>query len=160
MGTCFSSTKVSGSNSNSTANAVNAAVNHNRKETAKPQTRTTAVKSHATSHHHHQRPKVPDEIRNAPANKNSQQQHLKPKEKHNSKRQPCGKRTDFGYEKDFDSRYSLGKLLGHGQFGYTYVGVDLANGDRVAVKRIDKSKVLILRIHELLDFSLCLFYYL
>jgi len=54
---------------------------------------------------------------------------------------PCGKRTDFGYNKNFDTRYTLGKLLGHGQFGYTYVGIDKANGDRVAVKRIDRSKV-------------------
>lgn len=54
---------------------------------------------------------------------------------------PCGKRTDFGYLKNFDERYKIGKLLGHGQFGYTYVAVDRTNGDRVAVKRIDKSKV-------------------
>lgn len=53
----------------------------------------------------------------------------------------CGKRTDFGYLKDFDQRYSIGKLLGHGQFGYTYVATDKANGDRVAVKKIDKNKV-------------------
>ncbi|KAK7262953.1 hypothetical protein RJT34_30535 [Clitoria ternatea] len=58
------------------------------------------------------------------------------------RRVPCGKRTNFGYDKDFDKRYSLGKLLGHGQFGYTYVGIDKANGDRVAVKRLEKSKML------------------
>lgn len=63
--------------------------------------------------------------------------------KASSRHVPCGKRTDFGYEKDFDQRYSLGKLLGHGQFGYTYVGIDKANGDRVAVKRLEKSKVFI-----------------
>ena len=55
---------------------------------------------------------------------------------------PCEKRTDFGYDKDFDRRYSLGKLLGHGQYGYTHVGIDKANGDRVAVKRLEKMKVL------------------
>lgn len=54
---------------------------------------------------------------------------------------PYGKRTDFGYEKDFKVRYSIGKLLGHGQFGYTYVAVDSATGERVAVKRLEKSKV-------------------
>lgn len=53
---------------------------------------------------------------------------------------PCGKRTDFGYDKDFDRRYSIGKLLGHGQFGYTYVATDKEAGDRVAVKRIEKNK--------------------
>ncbi|XP_039125754.1 LOW QUALITY PROTEIN: calcium-dependent protein kinase 18-like [Dioscorea cayenensis subsp. rotundata] len=56
---------------------------------------------------------------------------------------PCGKRTDFGYDKDFESRYAVGKLLGHGQFGYTFVATDKSNGDRVAVKRIDKSKMLL-----------------
>ncbi|KAF2306243.1 hypothetical protein GH714_015940 [Hevea brasiliensis] len=69
------------------------------------------------------------------------------KEKQTSRRQsgviPCGKRTDFGYAKDFDRRYVIGKLLGHGQFGYTYVATDKANGDRVAVKRIDKNKMLL-----------------
>ncbi|KAG5062188.1 hypothetical protein JHK85_003371 [Glycine max] len=60
-----------------------------------------------------------------------------------SRHVPCGKRTDFGYKKDFNQRYSLGKLLGHGQFGYTYVGIDKANGDRVAVKRLEKSKMVL-----------------
>lgn len=55
----------------------------------------------------------------------------------------CGKRTDFGYDKDFEARYSLGKLLGHGQFGYTFAAVDRASSERVAVKRIDKNKVLL-----------------
>ncbi|KAL2907102.1 Calcium-dependent protein kinase 16 [Bienertia sinuspersici] len=35
------------------------------------------------------------------------------------------------------------KLLGHGQFGYTYVATDQSNGDRVAVKKIDKSKMVL-----------------
>ncbi|EOA15042.1 hypothetical protein CARUB_v10028399mg [Capsella rubella] len=56
---------------------------------------------------------------------------------------PCGKRTDFGYPKDFHDQYSIGKLLGHGQFGYTYVAIDKSNGDRVAVKRLDKSKMVL-----------------
>uniref|UniRef100_A0A7N0UBH1 non-specific serine/threonine protein kinase n=1 Tax=Kalanchoe fedtschenkoi TaxID=63787 RepID=A0A7N0UBH1_KALFE len=56
---------------------------------------------------------------------------------------PCGKRTDFGYLKNFDERYKIGKLLGHGQFGYTYVATDKSNGDRVAVKKIDKSKMIL-----------------
>ncbi|XP_020245168.1 calcium-dependent protein kinase 18 isoform X1 [Asparagus officinalis] len=54
---------------------------------------------------------------------------------------PYGKRQDFGYDKDFESKYSIGKLLGHGQFGYTFVATDKRNGDRVAVKRIDKNKM-------------------
>jgi calcium-dependent protein kinase len=53
----------------------------------------------------------------------------------------CGKRTDFGYDKDFEARYALGKLLGHGQFGYTFAAVDRHSDERVAVKRIDKNKV-------------------
>ncbi|WZZ72948.1 hypothetical protein YC2023_084318 [Brassica napus] len=56
---------------------------------------------------------------------------------------PCGKRTDFGYAKDFHEQYTIGKLLGHGQFGYTYVAIDKSNGDRVAVKRLDKSKMVL-----------------
>ncbi|XP_057416122.1 calcium-dependent protein kinase 28 isoform X2 [Lotus japonicus] len=60
-----------------------------------------------------------------------------------SRHVPSGMRADFGYDKDFDERYSLGKLLGHGQFGYTYVGVDKASGDRVAVKRLEKSKMVL-----------------
>ncbi|CAA7399639.1 unnamed protein product [Spirodela intermedia] len=55
---------------------------------------------------------------------------------------PYGKRTNFGYDRDFESKYTTGKLLGHGQFGYTFVATQKANGDRVAVKRIDKSKML------------------
>ncbi|KAJ6840468.1 calcium-dependent protein kinase 18 isoform X2 [Iris pallida] len=55
----------------------------------------------------------------------------------------CGKRTDFGYAKDFESRFSIGKLLGHGQFGYTFVATEKATGDRVAVKRIEKNKMLL-----------------
>ncbi|KAI4325432.1 hypothetical protein MLD38_030833 [Melastoma candidum] len=56
---------------------------------------------------------------------------------------PCGKRTDFGYDKDFDRRYTIGKLLGHGQFGYTYVAMDKETGDRVAVKKIEKNKMVL-----------------
>jgi calcium-dependent protein kinase len=56
---------------------------------------------------------------------------------------PCGKRTDFGYDKDIEAWYTLGKLLGHGQFGYTFAAVDCASGERVAVKRIDKNKMVL-----------------
>ncbi|KAL5196762.1 hypothetical protein ABZP36_000274 [Zizania latifolia] len=56
----------------------------------------------------------------------------------------CGKRTDFGYDKDFEERYALGKLLGHGQFGYTFAAVDRRSGERVAVKRIDKNKMVLM----------------
>jgi hypothetical protein len=45
-------------------------------------------------------------------------------------------RVEFGYDRDFDARYDVGRLLGHGQFAYTF-----ASGGRVAVKRIDKAKV-------------------
>ncbi|KAJ8646014.1 hypothetical protein MRB53_007762 [Persea americana] len=56
---------------------------------------------------------------------------------------PCGKRTEFGYLKDFNNHYTIGKLLGHGQFGYTFAATVKANGDRVAVKRIDKNKMIL-----------------
>ncbi|KAI0500150.1 hypothetical protein KFK09_018359 [Dendrobium nobile] len=54
---------------------------------------------------------------------------------------PCGKTTDFGFNRDFACRYTIGRLLGHGHFGYTFVGIDRVNGDRVAVKRIDRNKM-------------------
>ncbi|XP_061345597.1 calcium-dependent protein kinase 28-like isoform X1 [Gastrolobium bilobum] len=148
MGICFSATKVSGSNSNST-NAAGSGGNRNRKS-SKPQSRTSATATRTTTEtvvtvhkqqaSNGQRRRVPEETQ-----KNSQNQ--RPKEKTNTRRQgahlPCGKRTDFGYEKDFDQRFSLGKLLGHGQFGYTYVGINKANGDRVAVKRLEKNKMVL-----------------
>eukprot|EP00252_Welwitschia_mirabilis_P004550 TRINITY_DN14874_c0_g1_i5.p1 TRINITY_DN14874_c0_g1~~TRINITY_DN14874_c0_g1_i5.p1 ORF type:complete len:365 (+),score=85.01 TRINITY_DN14874_c0_g1_i5:338-1432(+) len=56
---------------------------------------------------------------------------------------PCGKRTDFGYERGFGNKYQTGKLLGHGQFGYTYVATDKVTGERVAVKRIEKKKMVL-----------------
>ena len=59
--------------------------------------------------------------------------------------QPLGKRTNFGYERDFKEKYTLGKLLGHGQFGYTYVATEKATGHKVAAKCIEKKQV-----HELL----------
>ncbi|CDP01899.1 unnamed protein product [Coffea canephora] len=100
MGSCFSTTKVSGSNSNT------------------PTTTTTTT------------------------TKNTEQ-GKKPSSRRQGGVIPYGKRTDFGYDKDFDRRYTLGKLLGHGQFGYTYVGTDKSNGDRVAVKRIEKNKMVL-----------------
>ncbi|KAL3527214.1 hypothetical protein ACH5RR_011870 [Cinchona calisaya] len=139
MGSCFSTTKVSGSNSNtpSTTTASGGGGNHqqNRKGPTKA---TTSGNNSVTSKQEgvHYKAK-------GSHNKNQQQQANKP----NSRRQggviPCGKRTDFGYDKDFDRRYTLGKLLGHGQFGYTYVATDKSNGDRVAVKRIEKNKMVL-----------------
>jgi serine/threonine protein kinase len=49
--------------------------------------------------------------------------------------------VEFGYERDFEARYEVGRLLGHGQFGYTFAATERLSGDRVAVKRIDKAKV-------------------
>ncbi|KAL9393929.1 hypothetical protein Peur_013214 [Populus x canadensis] len=131
MGACFSTIKVSGSNSNNN-------VNHSRKEPTKPQTKTTkattATRKRQEVVHHHQNNKNVN---------NEAEKKLKVKEKQSSKAIPCGKRTDFGYDKDFDMRYTIGKLLGHGQFGYTYVAIDKANGDRVAVKKIEKNKMVL-----------------
>ncbi|RRT55488.1 hypothetical protein B296_00041123, partial [Ensete ventricosum] len=82
-----------------------------------------------------------------PGAKNEQQKQ-KPRARNVGKqkavsRPSCGRRTNFGYDRDFERRYSIGKLLGHGQFGYTFVATDKANGDRVAVKRIDKNKMIL-----------------
>ncbi|KAJ9146967.1 hypothetical protein P3X46_029179 [Hevea brasiliensis] len=140
MGVCFSTIKVSGSNSNSTTTAI---AGHRKGSTNKPQSRTTNKRSSDQKNDNNNNNK--NETRKS-RQLQTQQQH-KVKEKQTSRRQsgviPCGKRTDFGYAKDFDRRYVIGKLLGHGQFGYTYVATDKASGDRVAVKRIDKNKMLL-----------------
>ncbi|KAK6924487.1 EF-hand domain [Dillenia turbinata] len=135
MGACLSTTKVSGSNSNSTTTKTTG--NHHPKD-------NTTGKATTTNVNQRQEQKTYDNTKNKTSH---HRQQLKPKDKGNSRRQggiiPCGKRTDFGYSKDFNKRYTLGKLLGHGQFGYTYVATDKANGDRVAVKRIEKNKMIL-----------------
>ncbi|KAG9139640.1 hypothetical protein Leryth_018272, partial [Lithospermum erythrorhizon] len=111
----------------------------------------------ATANHHHRKettatiPTPPPAIKKPEINAKhngheGQKNQPKNQEKPNSTKPggggvPCGKRTDFGYDKDFDVKYSIGELLGHGHFGYTYVGIDKSNGDRVAVKKIDKNKM-------------------
>lgn len=125
MGACWSATKVSGSSSRRNSN------NNNQKENKLPSSSSEGPTT-VTIKKQKQNPQ-----------KHCQQIN---KDKGHSKRPvgivPCGKRTDFGYAKDFDKKYSIGKLLGHGQFGYTFVSTDRTNGDRVAVKRIDKNKVI------------------
>ncbi|XP_062102571.1 calcium-dependent protein kinase 28-like [Humulus lupulus] len=143
MGGCLSNTRVSGSNSNN-----NTTVNQNRKETTKAQTKTTAATTVQGATRHHQQRKQNKRNETQKNNRNPQQlNNNNPKDKQSTRRPggliPCGKRTDFGYDKNFDERYTIGKLLGHGQFGYTFVATDKANGDRVAVKRIEKSKMVL-----------------
>ncbi|CAN4078742.1 unnamed protein product [Withania somnifera] len=131
---CFSSSKVSGSNSNTPSTTVNGHRNR-RKPANKHSITTNTSRKQEGSHYNGQKAKD-----NQKQPRNSQKNG-----KHNSRRQsgviPCGKRTDFGYDKDFDNKFTIGKLLGHGQFGYTYVATDKSNGNRVAVKRIEKKKM-------------------
>ncbi|KAG9443050.1 hypothetical protein H6P81_018904 [Aristolochia fimbriata] len=129
MGVCLSTTKVSGSSSN----------------TRDPK---SAAPAPAPAPGGCQKRKTDDG--NKDQNKNvqqQQQQNHQNKGKNHTKRTggvvPSGKRTDFGYAKDFEKKYSLGKLLGHGQFGYTFVATDRASGERVAVKRIEKNKMIL-----------------
>ncbi|XP_021759919.1 calcium-dependent protein kinase 28-like isoform X1 [Chenopodium quinoa] len=146
MGSCLSSSKVNGSNSNTTSNTTTTAgtattsgtatltVNNHKKEPTKMATKTAAKTEQKQS-----KTEGPQKQRNTVP-------MVKLRDRTNSRRHssiPCGKRTDFGYEKDFDSKYTIGKLLGHGQFGYTYVATDKSNADRVAVKKIDKSKMIL-----------------
>ncbi|KAL7132074.1 hypothetical protein ABFS83_12G047000 [Erythranthe nasuta] len=133
MGICFSTKKAGGGGGGGGSNGINA-----------PSTTTTTTAAAAAA-----AAKAPTSTENN-NNRNRQQQHRHTQQnsKTSSKRPsggaiPCGKRTDFGYDKDFNSRYTIGKLLGHGQFGYTYVAVDKFNGDRVAVKRIEKNKMVL-----------------
>ncbi|XWS29196.1 hypothetical protein CRYUN_Cryun24cG0007900 [Craigia yunnanensis] len=131
MGTCISTTKVSGSSSNATA--------HHRKIQQSSATTTATNEKKESQKPNNQQGQQQQQVRSS--------QPLKFKGKPFTRRQsgiiPYGKRTDFGYHKDFDQRYTIGKLLGHGQFGYTYVATDKANGDRVAVKKIEKNKMVL-----------------
>ena len=54
---------------------------------------------------------------------------------------PLGLRTNFGYSRDFTNHYTLGRELGHGQFGTTYESIKKSTGDKVAVKAIQKKTV-------------------
>ncbi|XP_024974389.1 calcium-dependent protein kinase 28-like [Cynara cardunculus var. scolymus] len=136
MGICFSNTKISGSNS-TTPSATAGQEQENRlivkHEVMVPNVNLQRIKDLNRYHHRKQQ----DTNYN---NKNRAKGKAAPKR---PKVIPCGKRTDFGYLKDFDRRYSTGKLLGHGQFGYTYVAIDKSTGDRVAVKKIEKNKMLL-----------------
>eukprot|EP00249_Psilotum_nudum_P015302 c25250_g2_i1 orf=594-1055(+) len=67
----------------------------------------------------------------------------KPLKRKTNGRVPLGKLTDFGYSRDFKQRYQQGKLLGHGQFGYTYVATNIATGEKVAAKTIEKKQMLL-----------------
>ncbi|KAL8472432.1 hypothetical protein ACS0TY_028962 [Phlomoides rotata] len=142
MGSCFSTSKVSGSNSNTPSTATN---HHQNRRSAAATRQAPATSSSATAKRqessHNSNYKTRDFHKNQ-SHKPSQQ-IIKNSSKRPSGVIPCGKRTDFGYDKDFDKRYTIGKLLGHGQFGYTYVAIDKSNGDRVAVKRIDKNKMVL-----------------
>ncbi|KAH0770995.1 hypothetical protein KY290_014976 [Solanum tuberosum] len=135
---CFSSSKVSGSNSNTTTtNTATVNGHRNRRSSAKPVSATTNTsRKQEGSHYNRQKGKDIGGVKQQTKNV-----------KHNTRRQsgiiPCGKRTDFGYDKDFDKKFTIGKLLGHGQFGYTYVATDKSNGNRVAVKRIEKKKMVV-----------------
>ncbi|XP_002521658.2 calcium-dependent protein kinase 28 [Ricinus communis] len=150
MGACFSTIKVSGSSSNNTATTTATVGGHHyqRKEIAgNPQRISTATKTNKQTKNNNNNNNENNNNESRQQKQQSQQQQQKVKEKQTLRRPggviPCGKRTDFGYAKDFDKRYSIGKLLGHGQFGYTYVATDKANGDRVAVKKIEKNKMVL-----------------
>ncbi|XP_043711351.1 calcium-dependent protein kinase 18-like isoform X2 [Telopea speciosissima] len=129
MGTCLSTTKVSGANSNAPSNNNSISSNRNNKNNQKESSKTssTSATQKDTSQHPQQKP-------------------YESHKKHSRRPSgviPYGKRTDFGYAKDFDKKYSIGKLLGHGQFGYTFVATDKSTGERVAVKRIEKNKMIL-----------------
>jgi calcium-dependent protein kinase len=47
----------------------------------------------------------------------------------------------FRYCKDISEQFSLGKVLGKGQFGTTRIAVQKTTGDKLACKTISKRKV-------------------
>ncbi|KAD7479209.1 hypothetical protein E3N88_02345 [Mikania micrantha] len=120
MGACWSTSKISGSNSNT------------------PSTTDLRRTANVTGKHDDEAMEI--HIDQKLNQKTPHQRNDKNKKKQKSSSR---KASDFGYFKDFDRNYSIGKLLGHGQFGYTYVAIDKANGDRVAVKKIDKNKMIL-----------------
>lgn len=135
MGTCTSVIKNCSfrSRSNSRNNNNNNSNNtHNQKEDNYPPTAQTTIATTSEN---------PQQQQQQTTHKNLQQPVYKGNRKRPMGVVPCGKRTEFGYLKDFNNHYTIGKLLGHGQFGYTFAATVKANGDRVAVKRIDKNKV-------------------
>ncbi|OIT22262.1 PREDICTED: calcium-dependent protein kinase 28-like [Nicotiana attenuata] len=142
---CFSSSKVSGSNSNTPSTTTTTTTVNVRRNTANPPS-TSTITSTKQEGSHCNKQKVKDNHRSQHQKQQPRNSQQNVKKHKNGRRQksgviPCGKRTDFGYDKDFDKRFTIGKLLGHGQFGYTYVATHKSNGDRVAVKRIEKNKM-------------------
>eukprot|EP00249_Psilotum_nudum_P015300 c25250_g1_i1 orf=455-916(+) len=79
-----------------------------------------------------------EETKTSPKNRRIKSSHLKV-----NGTVPLGKLTNFGYCRDFKQRYHQGKLLGHGQFGYTYVAKNIATGEKVAAKTIEKKQMLL-----------------
>ncbi|KAL1536821.1 Calcium-dependent protein kinase 18 [Salvia divinorum] len=139
MGSCFSTSKISGSNSNTPSTTTTTAVNNRISSATATAPAPGPRKQESSRNNHNQKAR---ENHKSPQQKPSQH-NLKNSSKRPTGVIPCGKRTDFGYDKDFDKRYTIGKLLGHGQFGYTYVAVGKSDGDRVAVKKIDKGKMVL-----------------
>lgn len=72
---------------------------------------------------------------NAPAHPS---QHV---QKHSHTAVALGLRTDFGYARNFQECYKLGKELGHGQFGTTFLATDINTQELLAVKTIKKKSV-------------------
>ncbi|KAH0923202.1 hypothetical protein HID58_023220 [Brassica napus] len=156
MGLCFSSAKVSGRRNHSPRSP-----NPNPLTVAKhrpPQTPCSFLAVTIQKDHRTQPRRSPATTKKTPPQTQTQTRQTPPhgkgrekagnnnnnnKGKRHGEAIPYGKRVDFGYAKDFDNRYTIGKLLGHGQFGYTYVATDKKTGDRVAVKKIDKAKMTI-----------------
>ncbi|RWR74459.1 Protein kinase domain-containing protein [Cinnamomum micranthum f. kanehirae] len=137
MGTCtsvikncsFRSRSSSRNNNNNNSNNT-----HNQKEDNHPPTAQTTIATTLEN---------PQQQQQQTTHKNLQQPVYKGNRKRPMGVVPCGKRTEFGYLKDFNNHYTIGKLLGHGQFGYTFAATVKANGDCVAVKRIDKNKMIL-----------------
>lgn len=81
-------------------------------------------------------PPAPSEDENK---KNVEKQHLAYDP--DDKSIPLGLRTNFGYNRGFENYYTLGKELGHGQFGVTYVTMKKSTGERFAAKTILKKSM-------------------
>ncbi|KAL8045247.1 hypothetical protein ABFX02_08G100600 [Erythranthe guttata] len=142
MGICFSTKKGSTPSTTTTGNV------HQQNRRSSATSKPSSFKTTFTASSKKQEGSQNNNLKTRDNHKNQQQQKrshkiIKNSSKSTSGAIPCGKRTNFGYDKDFVKKYNIGKLLGHGQFGYTYVAIDKSNGDRVAVKRIEKNKMVL-----------------
>ncbi|KAK1279814.1 Calcium-dependent protein kinase isoform 2 [Acorus gramineus] len=132
MGLCFSKNKVLQSDQNGY-------VPRSAPPPPPPPTTTTSSTHH--HHHHHQEPPV-HQTKPAPAPAPAAASNNKPPPSPQPQPQPPPPDSILGKPfSDVRLQYTLGKELGRGQFGVTYLCTESATGNRYACKSISKRKL-------------------